>query len=308
LNREKVDVAAVCQSSLRMIKQLALKKNHVVTLDLDANIGSIWADERRLKQMLVNLLGNAVKFTPENGKLGLQVRGDREKNVITFTVWDTGIGIREEDLPRLFQPFVQLESNLARQAGGTGLGLALVAKMAALHGGGVGVESQPGQGSRFMIHLPWESAFATGPLSEWRTGKLQPEQRHTENEKHTILLVEDTEEVVMLIRDYLEYNGFKVAIAHNGIEGVTQAEIIQPSLILMDVQMPVMDGLEAARRIRQIPSLQHVPIVALTALAMRGDRERCLEAGMNDYISKPVELKELVKVIQNHLPKQEPSA
>jgi len=308
LNREKVDVAAVCQSSLRMIKQLALKKNHEVTLDLDANIGTIWADERRLKQMLVNLLGNAVKFTPENGKLGLQVRGDREKNVITFTVWDTGIGIREEDLPRLFKPFVQLDANLARQAGGTGLGLALVAKMAALHGGSVGVESQPGQGSRFMIHLPWESALATGPLQEWRTGKLQPEQKHTENEKYTILLVEDTEEVVMLIRDYLEYNGFKVAIAHNGVEGVTQAEIIQPSLILMDVQMPVMDGLEATRKIRQIASLRQVPIVALTALAMRGDRERCLEAGMNDYISKPVELKELVKVIQSHLLKQEPSA
>ena len=308
INREKVDVTAVCQSSLRMIKQLAMKKNHEVTFEADASIGAVWADERRLKQMLVNLLSNAVKFTPENGKLGLQVRGDREKNIITFTVWDTGIGISEKDLPRLFKPFVQLDANLARQASGTGLGLALVAKMAALHGGSVGVESQPGQGSRFTIHLPWESALVTGPLQDWKTGKLRPEQKHAENRNHTILLVEDTEEVIMLIRDYLEYNGFKVAIAHNGIEGITQAEIVQPSLILMDVQMPAMDGLEATRKIRQIPSLQHVPIIALTALAMRGDRERCFEAGMNGYISKPVDLKALVQVIQDHLPKSEASA
>ncbi|MEP0806693.1 MAG: PAS domain S-box protein [Chloroflexota bacterium] len=305
LSREKVDVTAVCQSSLRMIKQIAQKKNLEVFFDMDTGLGAIWADERRLKQMLVNLLSNAVKFTPENGKIGLQVRGDREKNIIAFTVWDTGIGIREEDLPRLFQPFVQLDSNLARQAGGTGLGLALVAKMAAMHGGSAGVESEPGKGSRFTIRLPWESALVTGPLAEWKTGKLKPEQKHPENQRHTILLVEDTEEVILLMRDYLEYNGFKVAVAPNGVEGVAQAEAVQPSLILMDVQMPVMDGLEATRRIRKIPSLQRTPIIALTALAMKGDRERCIEAGMNDYISKPVELKALLQIIQNHLEKTE---
>jgi PAS domain S-box-containing protein len=305
LNREKVDVAAVCQASLRMIKQLAQKKNHQIFFDVDTSIGAVWADERRLKQMLVNLLGNAVKFTPEGGKIGLQVRGDREKNILFFSVWDTGIGIREEDLPRLFQPFTQLDSNLARQAGGTGLGLALVAKMAAMHGGSVSVESEPGKGSRFTINIPWESALTTGPLPEWKTGKLQPPPQPSQDQKHTILLIEDTEEVTMLLRDYLEYNGYKVAVAPNGVEGITQAEMVQPSLILMDVQMPVMDGLEATRRMRQIPSLQHIPIIALTALAMRGDRERCLEAGMNDYISKPVVMQDLLNIIRQHLPQKE---
>jgi CheY-like chemotaxis protein/two-component sensor histidine kinase len=308
LSRDKVNLAAMCQSSLRMIKQLAQKKNHQVFFEMETGLGAVWADERRLKQMLVNLLGNAVKFTPEGGKIGLQVRGDREKNIIYFTVWDTGIGIHEKDLPRLFQPFTQLESSLARQAGGTGLGLALVAKMAAMHGGGVSVESEPGKGSRFTIRIPWESALETGPLHEWKTGKLPPPPQPAEDQKHTILLVEDTEEVTMLLRDYLQYNGFKVAAAPNGVEAITQAEMIQPSLILMDVQMPVMDGLEATRRMRQIPSLQRIPIIALTALAMRGDRERCLEAGMNDYISKPVVLKDLLQIIQKHLPQKETSA
>jgi PAS domain S-box-containing protein len=301
LSREKVDVTAVCQSCLRMVKQLAQKKNHQVFFDMDAGIGAIWADERRLKQMLVNLLGNAVKFTPENGKIGLQVRGDREKNILTFAVWDTGIGIREEDLPRLFKPFTQLDSHLARQAGGTGLGLALVAKLAAMHGGSVGVESQPGTGSRFTISLPWESALVTGPLPEWKTGKVVPGKPDSNNQNYTILLVEDTDEVVMLIRDYLEHAGYRVRVAPNGVEAVAQAAAIQPSLILMDVQMPVMDGLEATRRIRKISSLQRTPIIALTALAMKGDRERCLKAGMNDYISKPVELKTLNQIIQSHL-------
>ncbi|NWG32860.1 MAG: PAS domain S-box protein [Chloroflexi bacterium] len=301
LSREKVDVTAVCQSCLRMVKQLAQKKNHQVFFDMDAGIGAIWADERRLKQMLVNLLGNAVKFTPENGKIGLQVRGDRENNILTFAVWDTGIGIREEDLPRLFKPFTQLDSDLARKAGGTGLGLALVAKLAAMHGGSVGVESQPGTGSRFTISLPWESALVTGPLPEWKTGKVAPGKPDSNNQNYTILLVEDTDEVVMLIRDYLEHAGYRVRVAPNGVEAVAQAAAIQPSLILMDVQMPVMDGLEATRRIRKISSLQHTPIIALTALAMKGDRERCLEAGMSDYISKPVELKTLNQIIQSHL-------
>jgi signal transduction histidine kinase len=131
----KVDIHSVCQASLRMIKQLAQKKSQDVVLEIGDGLGVMWADERRLKQMIVNLLGNAVKFTPEHGKIGLEVHGDQVANKITITVWDNGIGIKEEDLARLFQPFVQLDSGLAREATGTGLGLALVAQMARLHGG-----------------------------------------------------------------------------------------------------------------------------------------------------------------------------
>ena len=174
LDINKVDIHSVCQASLRMIKQLAQKKNQEVSLEIDDGLGLMWADERRLKQMIVNLLGNAVKFTPENGKLGLEVHGDEDANQITITVWDNGIGIKQEDLARLFQPFVQLDSGLAREATGTGLGLALVAQMARLHGGSVNAVSEAGKGSRFTIVLPWEPALAIDTASRMKiTGKFR---------------------------------------------------------------------------------------------------------------------------------------
>jgi signal transduction histidine kinase/ActR/RegA family two-component response regulator len=301
LVRDKMDIATVSRSSLRMIKQLALKKNQEVLFEMDPDLGMIYADERRVKQMLVNLLSNAVKFTPENGRIGMNVSGDRNTNVVAFTVWDTGIGIHENDLERLFKPFVQLDADLDRRAGGTGLGLALVAKMADMHGGSISVESTPGEGSRFTINLPWESALLIGASAEPAFGKDQTADLDGKNQDHTILLVEDNEDIILLVKDYLEYVGHKVVVALNGMEGVIQAEAIKPSLILMDVQMPVLNGLDATRRIRKIPALMTTPIFALTALAMKGDRERCLEAGMTEYISTPLNLKSLAGLIQSYL-------
>src|SRR6266498_2536184 len=207
LNINEVDLKLVCQASLRMINELAHKKNQQVTLEIEDEIGPVWADERRLKQILVNLLSNAVKFTPENGKLGLEVQADSEEKRIMITVWDNGIGISESDLTRLFRPFVQLDSGLAREVTGTGLGLTLVAQMVRLHGGSVAVESQPGQGSRFTVILPWEPALATDAMLRLKsTGKfraIKPDKK----ERPTILLVEDTKEVTMMIVDYLEMAG-----------------------------------------------------------------------------------------------------
>jgi len=307
LDINKVDIHSVCQASLRMIKQLAQKKNQEVSLKIDPGLGLMWADERRLKQMIVNLLGNAVKFTPEYGNLGLEVRGDQEANQIAITVWDNGIGIKQEDLARLFQPFVQLDSGLAREATGTGLGLALVAQMARLHGGSVNAGSDTGQGSRFTIILPWEPALAVDTATRMRiTGKFKAIQVDEKN-KPTILLVEDTKEVVMMIKDYLELAGYKVFTAQDGIDGIVQARHVKPDLILMDVQMPRMDGFETTRKLRSDPNFRYTPIIALTALAMPHDRERCLEAGMDEYISKPVNLKALIKIIQSCLLEQESS-
>jgi PAS domain S-box-containing protein len=299
LDIAKVDVRSLCQSSLRMVRQVAQKKNQEVALEIDEQVGLIWGDERRLKQMIVNLLSNAVKFTPEGGKLGLQVHGNKQENRVFITVWDRGIGIAEGDIVRLFQPFIQLSTGLARESTGTGLGLTLVAQMARLHGGGVSVSSTPGEGSRFTLVLPWEPALAADTMERLKiTGKFRAVKKINEQERRTILLIEDTPEVVMLVRDYLELAGFNVATAEDGLDGVAQAKRIRPDLILMDLQMPRMDGFEATRRLRHDPEFKTTPIIALTALAMQGDRERCIAAGMDEYITKPVNLKGLVKIIE----------
>ncbi len=301
LDINKVDVNSVCQASVRMIKQLAQKKNQEVIFEIDGDVGLMWADERRLKQMIVNLLSNAVKFTPEAGKFGLEVHGDQAGNRVLITVWDKGIGISDRDMERLFKPFVQLDSGLAREASGTGLGLALVAQMARLHGGSVNVESQVGGGSRFTIQLPWEPALAADTVTRLRsTGKFRAIDIHATN-KPTILLIEDTLEVVMMLVDYLEMTGFKIVTAQDGVEGLEQAKLTHPDLILMDIQMPRMDGFEATQKLRMDPEFKDTPIIALTALAMPNDRQRCLEAGMDEYISKPVNLKALVKLIRSIL-------
>jgi len=284
-----------------MIKELTLKKKQAVRFDLDPGLEFLWADERRLKQILVNLLSNAVKFTPAGGRLGLEVRRDPEKNEVIFTVWDTGIGIRTEDLPRLFEPFTQLDSGLTRTQAGTGLGLALVDRLVRLHGGQVFVESEFGRGSRFNFSLPWSPAVA----APW---SIQPADRKTKAEptaaytrQSVILLAEDLETATLITQDYLEARGYRVVPAQNGAQAVALAKEHHPDLILMDLHLPIMDGFDAARKIRKTASLEQTPIVALTALAMPGDRERCLAAGMNDYLSKPAELQEIVKVIRRWL-------
>jgi signal transduction histidine kinase len=155
LARAAVDVALVCQRSRQQVAESARTKRIALRTTLDPQVLSIQADERALTQILVNLLANAVKFTPEGGKVGLEVQGNPEQQAVTFTVWDTGIGIAEPDQEHLFQPFVQLDAGLNRRYEGTGLGLALVRRLAEAHQGSVIVESTPGQGSRFSVSLPW---------------------------------------------------------------------------------------------------------------------------------------------------------
>jgi CheY-like chemotaxis protein len=221
--------------------------------------------------------------------------------MLLISVWDHGIGINEKDLDRLFRPFVQLDAGLARESSGTGLGLALVAQMARLHGGSVSVFSEAGNGSRFTLILPWVPATDGVRVNQQDVTSVPvPIVVETKNRK-TILLVDDTESVLMLYRDYLERHGYKVELANDGVEGVRRAIELRPDLILMDVMMPGMNGIDATKRIRREECLSHVPIIALTALAMPSDRQRCLDAGMSDYISKPISLNELLALVKKHL-------
>ncbi|PDW03202.1 response regulator [Candidatus Viridilinea mediisalina] len=422
LSLEPVAVVDACRSSLQFVREIAHKKKIQITCELKDETMQCSADPRRLKQMLVNLLSNAVKFTPSGGKVSLSVEVWPEQGLINFVVRDNGVGIKAVDLPRLFQPFTQLDSSLSRQHEGSGLGLVLVRRLAELHYGSIAVESSPGVGSCFTITLPYHPTLpqnATAPptpvpqpllprsvlivddsvstveqltryLQELRIPTivhaqakqavevahymlpdlilldlLMPEcsgweivqqlREHattrsipvmitsvvdehnsglqqsvagylvkpitreqlrnalhklqittevvhaypeppaaTQAKEFRLLIAEDNQVNLEVMRDYLERKGFIVISASNGREALAEVERTQPDLILMDIQMPELDGLSAIRKLRSTPASAKTPIIALTALAMPGDRERCLAAGATAYLTKPMSLKDLV--------------
>lgn len=304
-------VQLLCSTSLSFVKQIAYKKNIQISTAVPERIREINVDERRMRQVLINLLSNAVKFTPEGGQVTLEVKLDPIRQIIQFCIADTGIGIASEDMSKLFQSFVQINSSLNRQYGGTGLGLALVKRVVDLHRGTIEVVSVVGQGSCFTVTLPYFSACellsAASAASEL---DLQPEQASQSIEPTCIqvasvppliLLAEDNQATIDTFSNYLTSRGYQMRVAKNGREAITLAIAHRPDVILMDIQMPEMDGLEAIRQIRADAQLVNIPIIALTALAMPGDRERCLSAGANDYVTKPVSLKQLLKLISNHI-------
>ena len=304
LEVEVVRTEAICATSVQFVKQAALKKRINVSFSVAEGVEFIQADDRRLKQILINLLSNAVKFTLEEGTVGLDVIGDADAGEVSFCVWDTGIGIAAEDLPRLFRPFVQLDSTLSRHYAGTGLGLSLVKRMVELHNGRIAVSSELNEGSRFTIWLPWQPVeahgFSADPLASGadqapagQKGALPGEPR--------ILIVDDDAVNRRMYVTILASRGYQAEQAAGAAEALQMCAADPPDLILMDVQMPGMDGLEAIRRLRAVPATARLPIIALTALAMSGDRERCLNAGANDYLSKPVPLRRLVATVRAHL-------
>jgi PAS domain S-box-containing protein len=307
----------LCQSSLTFIRQQAMQKRIQIHTKIQTNLPGILVDERRIRQVLINLLSNAVKFTSAEGSITLEVsrlrsiasfqeeNKEETKEYLKIEVIDTGIGIAAENIQKLFKPFVQIDGALNRQYEGTGLGLSLVKQMVELHGGKVGLTSELGVGSRFTIELPYNTdvEFAHEVFDSDQTdASSQLEDSNTSRLQNPLILIaEDNEANIMTISSYLSAKGYRIVLAKNGEEAIEIALSVSPDLILMDVQMPLMDGLEATKRIRQITSLVNVPIIALTAFAMAGDRDRCLAAGANEYIAKPVKLNQLANTIQQFL-------
>ena len=303
-----LNVEKVCAAAMRLVKQQAQLKKLQVTVSIADEVSSLIADERRLKQVLVNLLSNAVKFTPDYGQVELTVTYHPAQEAVRFTIADTGIGIAPEHLTRLFKPFVQLDSSLSRQYSGTGLGLVMVQRLVDLHGGSVGVESEPGKGSRFSFMLPAAANedpdyYTHDPydlhVSREILASRPPVSLTTE--VPLILIVEDNPIILRGLCDYLDYRGYSIVTAGTGWEALDKAQAFKPALVVMDIQMPELDGLETIRRLRLLPEFVTIPIVALTALSMPGDRERCLDAGATYYMAKPISLNMLASLIQTEL-------
>ena len=271
------------------------KKDLDVRFNVDSQIpDTLKGDPLRLNQVLVNLGDNAVKFT-EKGQMIVSVELlERQKNrgVLKFSVTDSGIGMTPEQQKKLFKVFSQADASTTRKYGGTGLGLAISKRIVEMMGGEMSIESTAGKGSSFSFTLPVE--FSSKELSRQK-GDLHPLSRAILGAN--ILLVEDHDINQQVAREILENAGFFVQIANNGEEARTMALSRNFDLVLMDLQMPVMDGFQATREIRRHKTAGELPIVAMTASAMPRDREKAMAAGMDDHVSKPIDLKELFQTL-----------
>jgi CheY-like chemotaxis protein len=267
---------------------------------IDGNVPRIiTGDPTRLRQILGNLLSNAVKFT-DKGEVMVSVssKPGGESHEIHFAVQDTGIGIPKNLMYKLFKPFSQVDASDTRKCEGTGLGLSISKKLAEAMGGRIWAESEPGIGSAFHFTILARPADERSIM----VGNIQSKPNLLSSPPFNlrILLAEDNEVNQKVMLKMLRRLGYRVDLAANGIEAIQAIERQNYDVVLMDVQMPEMDGLEATKEIcRRWPSAEKPRIVALTAYALEGDRERCLEAGMDDYISKPVKIVDLERALMN---------
>ncbi|MFH7242283.1 MAG: PAS domain S-box protein [Spirulina sp.] len=310
LDLAPVAITYLCSSSLAFVQPQAIAKAITLKVNVPDHLPDLLVDERRLRQVLINLLNNAVKFTPTDGTITLtaqrlETTDPTDTPWVRITVGDTGIGIAPEHLEKLFKPFVQIDSTLNRQYSGTGLGLALVQRIIDLHGGQIQVRSEVGIGSHFSLDLPCVT-YPTSPLQvKTLPANATLLSTSTPSASPLILLAEDNEANAATISSYLGAKGYRLNWARTGQEAVKLAQAHHPDLILMDIQMPDVDGLEASRQIRADPNLAETTIVALTALAMPQDSDRCLAAGINEYIRKPIKLKDLAEIVRALLSQKE---
>ena len=289
------------ESILEIFRPTAREKNLVFDFNIDPQMPPrLIGDETRVRQILFNLAGNAIKFT-ESGSVVVDVTviptPNSEHARVLIAVTDTGIGISDEQLNDIFEPFVQGESSYTRRYQGAGLGLSIVRKLLKILGGEMAIENSEGHGTTIYVSLPFKLPLSQKDQAELQLRQLIKPVKTTSR----ILLVEDDEASLISGKLMLEKSGYSVATALDGKEAFKLLNEQDFDLILMDIQMPVMDGVEATLAIRGATGLgqkSQIPIIATTAYAMTGDREKFLAAGMNDYISKPVDMEELKMVIE----------
>ncbi|GAB4127502.1 MAG: hypothetical protein Kow00104_12740 [Rhodothalassiaceae bacterium] len=257
-------------------------------------------DAVRVRQILNNLISNALKFTSQ-GRIRLAlVRED--DGMLRFSISDTGIGIEEADRDRIFAPFMQAQTGATREYGGSGLGLAICKNLVELMGGTIDYVSQPGKGTTFHFRLPLKEVAQSGDDDPPAECRLPAAQAQVVRERPLLLIAEDNEMNRIVIREMFHNQGYDLTFATNGVEAVEAVRRDLPDLVLMDIHMPVMGGMEAVAMIRTLGSgFTALPVIAITADAMDGDRRRILEAGMNDYISKPIDRLALLAMVARYL-------
>ncbi len=271
----------VVHAVVSTVESLAAGKHLALMVIVPADLPAGHGDERRLTQVLLNLAGNAIKFT-DIGGISIEARASNGAFVVSVS--DTGPGISQADQEKIFEEFKQADSSSTRAKGGTGLGLAISRRIIELHGGRLWVESTLGEGSTILFHRAHTGGATNG-----------------ESMSKRILVVEDHEENRRILRILLASAGFEMIEAVTGEEGVAAAEKERPDLILMDIQLPGLDGYEATRRIKANPALRHIPIIVVTSYALSGDDVKAFAAGCDAYVTKPFVPRELLAKVRQYL-------
>ncbi|MBF0627444.1 MAG: response regulator [Magnetococcales bacterium] len=298
LDKEAIDIQLLVQSLYQVAKDRAAEKGVLVRYTIDPALPrNVHSDRTRINQILMNLLSNAIKFTPRGKEVVLRARLDQEHMV--FEVEDQGVGIPSERLQAIFEPFEQADSSTTRIHGGTGLGLSIVRSLTGIMEGSVAVESREGEGSCFTVRLPlYEVAHSeeSGEIFNWRSFRFDPNSR--------VLMVEDNLLNQEMLKAVLYEVGLTPAVAENGERGVAKAMEWNPQIILMDLHMPVMDGLTATRQLKALPQTAAIPVIGLSADAFVEREQEAREAGIQEFLTKPVDLARLIPILAAHLDHQ----
>jgi CheY-like chemotaxis protein/anti-sigma regulatory factor (Ser/Thr protein kinase) len=280
LHYEEVDIPSLAEDIIANAINLGKGKDLKFNLVLDPALNKINADRTRLTQILLNLMSNAIKFT-EKGSITLQMK--QKNGDLHVSVIDTGIGIHDDDVPIIFEQFRQIDGSLTRRAGGTGLGIPISRSLVELHGGELHLESKPGEGSVFSFTIPGNT------------------QEPISSGVKRIMAIEDNQSNMSLIARVVEAEGYDLIQVEDGNKAMELLSVDIPDLILLDINIPGIHGLDLARQLKADARLARVPLVATTANVLLGDRERCLEAGCDNYLPKPLDIVKLREMMHDYL-------
>ncbi len=309
LNPSSTNLPQLVKKTVDALEANLSNKDLLLELDLDSQLPSmVMVDQVKLRQVIINLLANAVKFTPRGG-IRVTVKLESpipDETWLLVTIADTGIGIPQHQLDSIFNHFTQVDSSSSRPFGGNGLGLYICKKLVNLMGGEIWVKSKAGLGSTFGFQIPLEMSVyeQDEQTSAQAAAMLEDDVFNSGFIPVSVLLVEDNELNQKLLVQMLLNYGFEVITASNGLEGLSILQRKNIDIVLMDMQMPVMDGYETTRLIRKNPSWERLPIIAITANSMSSDRQKCLDCGCSSYLAKPFKSETLIREIKTYLKNQ----